>query len=176
MKKVSVDIVFSKNDKIGSKFISWGTSHLNKDLSFQNFNPSHVAILVDKRWIHESTLESGVRIIPYKKWLQINHQLKIIHYSNVEYSVIKNSFKRLKNKKYDWLGVIYLSIWIGIKMILPTIKIPSVNKMECSKKYFCCEVIGELIKQNLDMKAPIEVLSLLQLPSSVNSSSSHDNT
>lgn len=161
MKTVSIDFLFSKNDKIGSKIISWGTSHLDKELSKQGLKPSHVAILVNKRWVHESTLDSGVRVIPYKKWLQINHQLKIIHYSNMEYSKIKEHYKSLKNKKYDWFGVAYLGIWIGLKKIIPWVNIPEKNSAECPDKYFCCEVIGELIGQNLDMKSPIEVLELI---------------
>ena len=68
MKKIKVHYLFSKNKKIGSKLIAWGTAH-RCDVDDV---PSHVAILVEERWVYESTLSSGVRVIPYKKWKEIN--------------------------------------------------------------------------------------------------------
>jgi hypothetical protein len=158
---VKVSILFSKNHKVGSKIIAQGTKHLDKDLSSKGMATSHVAILVDDRWVHESTLESGIRVISYNKWLDINQEVAKVPYCNIEYSVIKKHFKNLKNKKYDWLGVAYLGFWIGIKLLIPFVKIPENNAMECPSKYFCCEVVGELIDKNLDMKSPIEVLRLV---------------
>ena len=159
--KVKISILFSKNKKIDSKIIAYGTRHLDKNLSLEGKITSHVALLVDNRWVHESTLESGIRVISYKKWLEINEEVANIYYCDMEYSEVKNHFKQLKYKKYDWLGVIYLGLWIGIKLVLPFIKVPKTNAVENPSKYFCCEVAGELIGENLDMKSPIEVLRLV---------------
>ena len=65
---ITLHYLFSKNEKIGSKIIRWATKHLveAKDV------PSHVALLVNERWVFESTLFTGIRVIPYKKWLEIN--------------------------------------------------------------------------------------------------------
>lgn len=152
--KINVDILFSKNNKIGSKAIQWGTKH--------QYNlpttPSHVAILIKDRWVLESTLFTGVRVIPYKEWKKINKELHRFNYSKIEYSIIKNIFKKIQGKKYDWLGVTYLALKLIMNKFFKK-RIPQENKWESSDKYFCSEATAELIGlKNHSMKTPVDMM------------------
>lgn len=154
---VTIDYLFSKNYKIGSKLISWGTKHLTNIEDV----PSHVAILVNNRWVHESTLDSGVRVISYSEWLNINIEVKKITGKPTEYRVIKNIFKDIKNKKYDWLGVTYLGLCL-IPNKAFNVKLPAVNKWQDNDKYFCTEAVEKLIGlSDCSMKSPVQLLNEL---------------
>jgi hypothetical protein len=156
--KVSVHYLFSRRDLIGSKLISYGTRHLYPE--FKN-TPSHVAILVNDRWVHESTLDTGVRVMSYEKWLELNEEVaKVACPIEWEYEDIKNLFRSIQDKKYDWLGVIYLGLWM-IPSKLFNVKIPEHNAWENPNKYFCSEVMGYMLNSNYDMKPPVEVLKEL---------------
>ena len=69
---MKVYYVFSRSPKIGSKLIAWGTKFLVPEIKE---TPSHGAVLIDNRWVIESTLDSGFRVIHYSKWLEINEEL-----------------------------------------------------------------------------------------------------
>jgi hypothetical protein len=156
--KVQLHFLFSRNNKIGSKLISWSTQSLNQT---QVPTPSHVAILVNKRWVFESTLTSGVRIISYNKWLTINEQIKCIpFYQSICYKELKNHFKNLKNKRYDYEGILYFAYRI-ILFKLFFMAIPEKNKFNKPSRYFCCEVIGKLLNKDFSMKAPTELVKVL---------------
>jgi hypothetical protein len=156
--KVSVYYLFSKKDLVGSKLISWGTKHLYPE--FKN-TPSHVAILVNNRWVHESTLESGVKVMSYEKWLELNHEVaKIPSSVEWEYEDIKNLFRSIKGKKYDWMGVLYLSVWMIFSKLF-NVKIPEHNAWENPDRYFCSEVMGYMLNSNYDMKPPVAILKEL---------------
>lgn len=156
--KVSVHYLFSRRDLIGSRTIAWGTSHLYSE--FKN-TPSHVAILVNNRWVHESTIDSGIRVMSYEKWLEVNDEVaKISSPEEWDYGRIKDLFCAIKDKKYDWMGIIYLGLWM-VPSKLFKCKIPDNNALECSDKYFCSEVIGYMLNKNYDMKAPVQILKEL---------------
>ncbi len=157
--KVSVTYIFSKNNKIGSKIIRWATSHLKT----QNYDtPSHAAILVNHRWVHESTLESGVRVVSIDEWSKQNVIVCSISCPvERDYEEIKKYFGVIRNKKYDWLGVIYLGFYILLSRYFG-IKIPDKNKWQSDNKYFCTEVIGYMINEDFDMKSPTEVYEILR--------------
>jgi hypothetical protein len=156
--KVSVHYLFSRRDLIGSKTISWGTEHLYK--AFEK-TPSHVAILINNRWVHESTLDSGVRVMSYEKWLEFNDQLAKIPFVRVwYYYIIKTLFIAIKDKKYDWAGIIYLGLWM-VPSKLFGCKLPENNILENPDKYFCSEVMGYMLGGNYDMKAPVQILKEL---------------
>lgn len=155
--KVDVHYLFSRNKKIGSKLISWGTKHLQPEISD---TPSHIAILINNRWVHESTLDSGVRVISYTKWLEINEEIDKIQcpIGPRDYSEIKTIFKEIKGNKYDYLGVTYLGISLGANKFLGT-SIPETNKWESKDKYFCCEAVEKLTGLNsTSMKAPVQLM------------------
>lgn len=160
--KVKVHYLFSRNKKIGSRLIAWGTGHL-QDVPT---TPSHIAVLVNERWVHESTLETGVRVISYSKWLEINEEVAKIPCAQVyrEYSEIKTIYKGIKDKKYDWLGVTYFGCKIGLNKFFGT-KIPSKNKWEDPNKYFCCEAAAILTGiSDSSMKAPVDMMVELSQP------------
>ena len=154
--KVKVHYLFSKRDKWGSKLIAWGTDHM----SDEPVTPSHIAILVQERWVFESTLESGVRVMSYPKWSELNDEVACIPCAQVyrDYSEIKNIFRDIKGKGYDWLGVMYFAGWIFLNRYMKA-AIPGVNKWESQDKYFCSEAVGRLINnERYSMRAPVQLL------------------
>lgn len=156
--KVTVHYLFSKNNKIGS----YGIRILTKSLSNIQLTqvPSHVAILVNGRWVHESTFNSGVRVVSYDKWLEINTEVfKKKTKRKLDYKEIKESFRAIKDKKYDWLGVIYFAVHILANILIGK-KIPSENKWESKDRYFCSEVIGSMLKISFSMVAPIQIMQI----------------
>lgn len=162
--KVTVHYLFSRNNKIGSKIISWGTEHLEPSI----YNtPSHAAILVNNRWVHESTLETGVRVISYQKWLEINEEVAKIPCTKTsrDYSEIKNIFQEIRDKKYDYPGVIYMGGYVAANKYFD-VDIPKENKWESSNKYFCCEAVQKLAGlEPASMKAPVQMMVELNGPS-----------
>lgn len=154
--KVTVDYLFSKNKKIGSRFISWGTKHLSKTA----VTPSHVATLINERWVFESTLDSGIRVINYKKWLDLNEEVAKIPCTRRvrEYSEIKAIYQSVRDKKYDWLGVTYFGCRLFLNKYFGC-SMPEVNKWESADKYFCSEAVGIITGQGkYSMKAPVQLL------------------
>lgn len=127
---------------------------------FKN-TPSHVAILVNNRWVHESTLDSGIRVMSYERWLELNDEVtKITCEREWDYENIKTLFRNIKDKKYDYLGVAYLGLWMVPSKLLH-IAIPNKNILECPNRYFCSEVMGYMLNDNYDMKAPVQILKEL---------------
>lgn len=155
---VDIVYIFSNNKKIGSRFISWGTAFLVP--SIKN-TPSHVAVLINEKWVVESVLESGVRVISYKEWKSKNNEVaKITSKEVFTMDQIKAVFRPLKNKKYDWSGVIYFSYRVALKKFL-NISIPKHNKFNHKDKYFCCEVVSKLTGQSYEMVSPVELMDKL---------------
>lgn len=152
--KVKVHYLFSRNEKPGSKFIQWGTKHRHN----LSVTPSHIALLVNERWVFESTLATGVRVYPYSKWLEINEELdKIPCSKDREYSEIKAIYKEIQDKKYDWAGVTYFGYRLFLNRYFHN-PIPLVNKWDDKDKYFCCEAVARLTGVNYDMKAPVDLM------------------
>jgi len=156
--KVSVHYLFSRRDLIGSKTIAWGTGHLYPEFKK---TPSHVAILVNNRWVHESTLDSGIRVMSYEKWLEINDEVaKVDSQVEWDYEQIKVLFRAIKDKKYDWSGIIYLGLWMVPSKLFRS-KVPENNILGSPDRYFCSEVMGYMLNANYDMKAPVQILKEL---------------
>lgn len=159
MMKVQIHYLFSNNEQIGSKLIQWGTSHQHKLPQ----TPSHVALLINDRWVFESTLFTGIRVIPYKKWLEINQEVfKIKCIKKREYTHIKKLYKEIKDKYYDWPGIVYLGFWLILNKIFK-IKVPKINRFEQKCLYFCCEGVAELLELgDYGMKTPADMLVEIQ--------------
>jgi len=152
---VTVDIIFSNNHKIGSKLIVWGTKHLCPTIKEI---PSHGALLINNRWVIESTLETGVRVILYTNWLKLNNEIiKIPCKSQWKYKDIKYMYKELQNKKYDYPGVIFQALCIIPNKLFHT-PIPKNNILQSDNKYFCLEVIGKLTNKDYKMTTPIQLM------------------
>lgn len=157
--KVKIDYLFSKNEKIGSKFIQWGTKHLSN----RDNVPSHVAILVNGRWVHESTLTTGVRVISYSKWKEMNEEVAAVSCDQKlkDYNELKALYRSIRDKNYDWPGVTYCGYRIFLNKYFGS-KMPEVNIWEDEDKYFCCEAVAKLTGMgNFSMKAPVELLDEL---------------
>lgn len=137
--------LFSRNQKIGSKIISWASGTLVKDLEKV---PSHMAILIEVNGIpdlvFESTLSSGVRIVPYKNWLEINEECyKIPCIKQRKVDEIFNLVHEYWGKKYDWLGILYF-IPCFIAHFLFKVPFPKENAWQQENRYFCNELGGEI--------------------------------
>lgn len=154
--------VFSKNHKIGSRLISWASGLLIKDLEKI---PSHSSVLMDfenieEKFIIESTLESGIRILPYSKWLEINEECYKIEYkTEINTNEIFSKLMNTWGKDYDWNAFTYFSICF-IKHLLFKIPFPKINAWQQIDKFLCTEVIG-IIDQydNYAMVTPAKMCS-----------------
>lgn len=158
--KVKVHYLLSKNNKIGSRFIAWGTKHLTPEIKD---TPSHIAVLINERWVHESTLETGVRVISYKKWLEINKEVAKVRCAQEyrEYNEIKEIYRSIQNKDYDWLGVLYLGIHVCLNKFFGK-KLPKTNKWQKDNKYFCSEAAEKLTGiPSTGMETPTQFLRKL---------------
>lgn len=154
---VTVHALFSSNKLIGSRAISIGTKHLAPDIAP---TPSHVAILINNRWVHESTGSSGIRVVSYEKWSEINNETGYVTLLQRDYQEIADMFRLLQNKKYDFGGLLYLALWVGASFF--GVKIPSKNKFQSKNRYFCCEVLGKLLNKDYGMKAPVQIFKELK--------------
>lgn len=137
--------LFSRNHKIGSKLISSASGLLVKDLAKV---PSHMAILIEQEnyesLVFESTLESGVRIVPYYNWLQINEECYKI--ACPKQNNLENIFSKVQEywgKKYDWLGILFFGLCF-LRHYLFNIDFPKENAWQSDDKYFCNELGGEI--------------------------------
>jgi hypothetical protein len=105
-----INYLFSRSPKIGSKLISWGSNLLSHDLP-KNKVPSHVAVLLDGTIVIESTMTTGVRLIPYKQWKEINEELyKIPHKHSKNCEDLEDLLYEVWGKNYDHLGVCYFAL------------------------------------------------------------------
>jgi hypothetical protein len=153
---VAVQALFSNSSKPVAQLIAKGTRHLAPTLP----EVSHVALLVNGRWVHESTGSSGVQVLSYDKWLDHHREVGRVTLDHMEYQVLADKFRLIQNKKYDYLGVIYLGL-----AIIPTffgLKLPKINKWQNKNRYFCCEALGMLTGQDYSMKAPNQVYKKLK--------------
>jgi len=118
-------------------------------------------LLLKDRWIYESTMETGVRVIKYIDWLNINEEVfKSKEIEGFDYNNIKPKINKLKESKYDYLGVIYYSLCVLMKLIFKK-PIPKLNRWQSNNKYFCCELIGEVTNEDFQMKCPVEIMNLI---------------
>lgn len=143
---MKISYLFSRNEKIGSKAISWASGLLVKDL---NKVPSHMAILIelnncDEPFVLESVLDTGVRIVPYTNWLHKNELCYNIPCPREhDVSVILDQVKEYWGKKYDWPGIAYFA-WRFFLHLLFKLDFPKDNAWQSDDRYFCNELGGEI--------------------------------
>lgn len=152
--------LFSRNKKLGSKLIAFGSSFFKEDITELNGKiPSHVAVLINECLVIESTLSTGVRIIPYNKWLEINEELfkiKCIQSYNDLEQKKKELLFEMWGKGYDYVGILYFAKCI-IKKLLFKLPLPTKNKWERENKYFCTEFAARLSGYNYSMTTPAKM-------------------
>lgn len=157
MRQVKVQYIFSNRELKGAQAIIWGTKHQYPNMSIEKI-PSHGAVLIDSKWVFESTLDSGVRVMGYKEWSKINNEVaKIDCTATRYYEDIKAMFKESKGKKYDWFGVLYLGFHLALNKAFGK-KIPKKNLLHSENKYFCLEVIGKMTGLDYQMSTPVQVM------------------
>lgn len=155
---MKIDYLFSKNKKIGSKIISWAASF--EKLNLEHI-PSHVAVLLDDIWVIESTLFTGVRIIPYSRWQQINTELYKIPCSDTsrDSASILRSATKVWDKDYDWFGILFFALSF-LNLIINKKKLPKINKWQNKRKYFCTEFVGLLTDNDFSMISPAKLCEI----------------
>lgn len=160
MKIEKLEYVFSTSDKIGSKTIAWGTDHQN---TTKYKTPSHVSILINDCMIIESTLTTGVRIIPYYAWMLSGNNVehKITCTNHREWDEVMQSVLRLWGRKYDYLGILYFT-WRLLLERYFKLKLPLKNKLQSKKRFFCVELIENLTQGNYEMTSPAALMVKLE--------------
>lgn len=157
--QVVVHYLFSKNKKIGSKLIRFITKSLGNK-SFYN-TPSHTALLLNNKWVIESTIEKGLKIDSYSNWKKRNTELsKILSKEKWYFGKIKTLYRSIDGEKYDYLGVLYFAWRIILKLSL-RIEFPKINKWHNPDRYFCTEVIGRMTGEDYQMTSPVELMEKL---------------
>ena len=153
---MKVEYLFSRNNKsLVSKLIAWASQKEN--LNLEKY-PSHMAVLIDDTLVVESTLMTGVRLIPYTAWKKKNEELfKIPCVQEVRDSkeVLESAFK-LYGKKYDWVGILFFA-WRYLGLILLGRELPAKNHWQNKNRYFCCEYAATLSGEDFSMKSPARV-------------------
>lgn len=134
---MNIYYLFSKNKKIGSRIISWAAKY--EKLGLEKL-PSHAAVLLNEEIVIESTLSSGVRMVPYSRWKEINTQVAKIKCRNFDRpsKEVLEGVVNLWGKKYDWKGILYFGLSY-LNLIIRGKQLPSKNKWENKDKYFCTE-------------------------------------
>lgn len=155
---MKIEYIFSRNEKNGSKLISWGSSLFPEQISNLDKHkiPSHVAILLDDIFIIESTLSTGVRVIPISEWLKHNELLYNIPFENEPIETVRDLLFEMYGKAYDWFGIIYFGYCMFKYYFFGSI-MPKVNKYEREDYFFCTEFAGRLIGYNYSMTTPAKL-------------------
>ena len=145
----------SRNFKVGSSLISWGTGKLHPQLK----PCSHVGLKLGPLII-ESTLTSGVQIVPYLDW--IKHQEVVYAFKcpteRKAIDVIDKVFKSSWGKSYDYLGILYFT-WRMLGFILFKRPLARKNRWQSNKRYFCVEIIERITGQSYQMTSPIQLVN-----------------
>lgn len=153
---MKIQYVFSRNKKCGSKLIAWASALFpNHITNLKNGAPSHVAILLNETIIIESTLTTGVRMLPYNKWKQINEELYKIDRTG-KGECVKCLLFEVWGKKYDWFGILYFTYQM-IKHLIFKSNLPDKNKWEREEYFFCTEFAARLEGYNYSMTTPAKM-------------------
>lgn len=157
MKIDKLEYLFSYNNKVGSKAIQWFTKHQNKT---EYVTPSHVAVLINDFLVIESTMLTGVRIIPYEKWLskgnQVAYRMQCPN-DRVWDDVMKGVFK-IWGKKYDFVGILYFAWFLLLNKYLKK-PMPKNNKWESNNKFFCVEIVENITGETYEMTSPVDLMN-----------------
>lgn len=153
---MKIEYLFTKSreNKIGSRLISWSTGKLHPEIA----PCSHVAVKLGPIVI-ESTLTNGAQIQPYSEW--IKHH-KVIHAfkcpeNRKAINVIQDVFRASWGRSYDYKGILYFS-WRMLGFIVLKRPLCQVNRWQSDNKYFCVEMIEKITGENYQMTSPIQLV------------------
>lgn len=152
-----IEYLFSKSrqEKLGSKVIAWGTGKLHPELE----PCSHVALKLGPLII-ESTLTKGVNIQPYQEWIKYN---KVVHAflcpkERRAVKVLDTIFAKSWGKKYDYFGILFFA-WRVLGFIILKRPLPQINRWESKKRYFCVELVENITGEKYQMTSPIQLVA-----------------
>jgi len=158
---MSVWIVFSRNDKAGSRLISWGSA---KKTDIKKV-PSHFSYCFKETYVLESRMTTGVRADEWENFKSKNDIIAIFDVSEIVklnygkwYKYYKHLYKPIMGKAYDKAALIYL----GWKVFLWKVfnrPIPKTNRKNNPNKYFCVEVFQELFGEDLSAVTPYVLMA-----------------
>ena len=154
---MKVEFLFSRRNAIGSKIISWAANAENLNLLH---NPSHAAILMNGKFVVESTMHSGVRLVPYFKWVEINEELYRIPSDDISRDFFDHQILTAWGKPYDWMGILYFACCY-IKLMIFKTPLPIVNRWERESHLFCIELVGRLSNTYYSMTSPAKMCAKL---------------
>ena len=161
---MSVWIVFSNNEKIGSRVISYGTT---KKPTIDNV-PSHFSYCFKETYVLESRLTSGVHADEWENFKSKNKIIAIFDVTeNVEeiygkwYKYYQYVYKKIMGKAYDWPAVYYLG-WRYFLWKFLSRKLPIINKKNDENKYFCVEIFEDIFRDSLEMYSPNRLMARCQ--------------
>lgn len=163
--------VFSRNQKCGSRLISWASGLLVKDLEKV---PSHGCILVEftdatDSIIFESTFDSGVRLVPFSAWLTHNEICYTITPKQQESNIL-SIISKIWGKKYDYPGILYFALSF-VAFIIFKRPFAKSNNWSSSNKYFCLEAIFDITNyEKSGMATPAKMCSDLLKREKINGS------
>ena len=130
-------LLFTKNNKIGSRLIMWGTEG----------DCSHFAVEFDDCVVLQSTMHQGVSLTSKNEFIKKNeivHEIKFNTTLENEELVWKPLVKRLAgNVEYDFPALVYWC-WCIIKHRIFGSPIPLINKWGDPRKFMCIELSSEL--------------------------------
>jgi hypothetical protein len=139
---------------LGSRLIAWSTSRLEPQIA----PCSHLAIILRKTLVIESTASTGVRIMPYEAWARDN---EVVHafekpYKGVLSQYIPQLMRKLWDVDYDYLGIAYFA-WRMLLRIYLGRPLPKTNPWESEDRRYCVEIFGD--KSELSMVSPIQLVA-----------------
>jgi hypothetical protein len=159
---MKIHYMFSRNKKIGSKLISWSGGLLVKDLEKI---PSHGCILIEfvdssEGIIFESTLDAGVRLVPFSAWLTHNEVCYMITpKEQPNMNKVLGIVSKMWGKKYDYPGILYFALSF-IALIVFKRPFPKSNNWSSRDKYFCLEAMFEICEyEKSGMATPAKMCS-----------------
>lgn len=159
----SLRLLFSYNGKLGSKLIragSWAFDDSN--LKYADI-PSHTAILLNGFWVVESVMSSGVRVIPYYRWLKINTEVASIPISHYKENP-RELINEIWGKKYDFIALLWFIKAVFCAKVCKLQK-PVTNQYESEDKFFCVELVGRCLGiANYGTITPAELLVYILKP------------
>lgn len=147
---------YSKNSKIGSKLISWGTK---KEGQKDGTIPSHYFMVFFRKIVLEARLESGVQLTYWGTFKGHNDIVKLFIPIGEQESreqkghMFNNILKMSHGKPYDKRAVAYFGWRIFLLKYFGK-PLPAKNKYNDQDKFFCDELYSLVSGKDMSMKAP----------------------
>lgn len=159
-----IKYLFTRSDLVCSRLIS-GASKYKGQPSEQT--PSHFGILFFDRIVFHSNFANGVHFEPYYFFKKKNEVIRAFKRHECELSrtectlMFDQVVQRAYGAKYDFMAIAYFVWRIFLKAVFNR-PIPDKNKWESKNKWFCNEIFELVLKQDLSMKTPNDLMFLLE--------------